>query len=79
MIQSNWKDEKLKYTRCMALNIPVVSSRLFYKFAHTIRDKHLVPCTLQEIRADKILVTIPEGSKGTMEAPMKDFFFLNGC
>lgn len=78
MKQSNWKEEKLKYTRCTSMNIPVVSSRLFYKIAHTVRDRHLAPCILKEIKGDNALVEIPEDSGLTMEAPIKDFFFLNG-
>jgi hypothetical protein len=30
MNKTNWREEKLKYTRCSALNIPAVSTRLFY-------------------------------------------------
>jgi hypothetical protein len=80
MNKSNWKDEKLKYTRCSALNTPAVNTRLFYKIAHTIRDRHLAPCTLKEVDGDEFIVQILEGcEQGTMKAPIKDFFLLNEC
>ena len=73
----NWKLEKLKYTRCTALNIHNVKTSLFYKFAHTIRDKHLAPCYLLEIKKGKILVQIGKDKRATLEDKFGNFFFLN--
>jgi hypothetical protein len=79
MNKDNWRLEKLKYTRCTALNIHNVSTRLFYKFAHTIRDKHLAPCQLLKINGDKILVHMAYDEKATMEDKVGNFFYLNEC
>lgn len=72
----SWRKEKEKYEKCNSSNIPNIGGRLFYKFAHTIRDKHLAPCKLMEVNGDKITVSIPPNTKGIMEAPIKDFFML---
>jgi len=80
MNKSNWKEEKLKYTRCSALNIPAVSTRLFYKIAHTIRDRHLAPCTLKEVHENGFTVYFGDNPEHTMGiCPYGDFFLLNEC
>lgn len=68
---STWKDEKKKYIRLSMSNIPDIGSSLYYKFAHTIRDKHLAICELIEVKEDKLVVDI---NGGLMEANIKDFF-----
>jgi len=79
MNKSNWKEEKLKYTKCSVLNIPIVSTRLFYKFAHTIRDKHLAPCKLLEVYGNKFKVQFGDDERMTMEDKIGNFFILNVC
>lgn len=79
MKTNNWREEKLKYTKCSVLNIPVVSTRLFYKFAHTIRDKHLAPCKLIEVNGGKLTVQFGEDERATMEDKIQNFFTLNVC
>lgn len=79
MNKNNWRDEKLKYTKCSVLNIPVVSTRLFYKFAHTIRDKHLAPCKLIGVNGNSLIVQFGEDKRQTMEDNIQNFFILNVC
>lgn len=77
MNKGNWKEEKLKYTKCSVLTIPDVSTRLFYKIAHTIRDKHLAPCKLIKVIGDKLLVQFGNDERMTMEDKIGNFFALN--
>lgn len=76
VITMSWRKEKEKYIKCTSSNLPEVGSGLFYKIAHTIRDKHLAPCKLMEVNGEKITVSIPPDTKGIMEDSIKNFFML---
>ena len=79
MENNNWENEKLKYKQCSALNMPNVSTRLFYKFGHTIRDRNLAECHLIEMKNDKLKVYFGKSKKSTMTAKLTHFFTLNVC
>lgn len=76
MKNGNWKNEKLQYTRCSELNVPAVGADIFYKWAHTIRNKHLAPCTSKEVHKNGLTVFLGDSPEQTMGiVPFGDFFF----
>lgn len=77
--EPKWKLEKFKYTKCTALNIADVSTRLFYKFGHTIRDKYMAECKLVEVNGDKATVYFGNDPKATMTDKISKFFSVNVC
>ena len=73
--------EKLNsdYTRCSALNIPAVSSRLFYPIYESVigDEPHLKECEFIEAIVDDFMVRIL--GVGKFRDKAEKFFVLNGC
>ena len=73
--------EKLNsnYTRCSALNIPAVSSRLFYPIYESVigDEPHLKEGEFIEAIGDDFMVRIY--GVGKFRDKAEKFFILNGC
>lgn len=80
MKKDSWKSEKLKYSKCIGKIKPQIKDTIFYKFAHTIRDKHLAKCTVKEVKDNSFVVYFGKDERFDMEAVKSHFFILNdGC
>ena len=68
-----------EYTRCSALNIPAVSSRLFYPIYESVigDEPHLKEGEFIETIGDDFMVMIL--GVGKFRDKAEKFFVLNGC
>jgi len=70
-------NNKNKYKRCSALNIPDVNTRLFYKIGHRIKDENMAECTFVEIIDENKLKVYFKNPQSTMIDKISHFFTLN--
>jgi len=76
---NNWKEERLKYTRCSSLNKPIVGDKLYYKYKKSkSNDYKMVLITLLEVCDNGVWVCFGNDYNirfGIFD--FKDFYILN--